>query len=183
MSSDAPANATATPPAPPAPPKRASGGPSIVSMLALLIAVTTACYVVFRDPPWGHLGKYDYSSPEQALRSDMRIRANGDMPALIELEGQMLRKAEKERLASLEVKRTAEFKGKTALFIQFKSTDKNSKEEKERKQVVWYAKDDVTGRWERTDLGEDIRQLDKKLAQDIAEWQGWPGIGMPPFPE
>src|SRR5262249_31440863 len=132
MSSD---NTPDTPP-PPRPPKRApGGGPSIMSILALLIAVVTACYVMFRDPPWGHLTKYNFSSPENALRSDMRMEANGDIHALIELNAKLDKKQLKEKSSSLEVKRTAEFDGKTALFIQYKSYDKKKKKDEEHKEV------------------------------------------------
>ena len=62
-------------------PQPARNGASLVSLLALMIALLTAAYVIYRDPPWGRLAKYNFSDPEQALRSDMRIRADGDIRA------------------------------------------------------------------------------------------------------
>jgi hypothetical protein len=155
---------------------------SFLSVLALFIAVVTAGYVLYRDPPMGRLGKYNFSTPEEALRSNLRMEANGDVFARIELEEKLGRKEAKERISTLEVNRTAEFKGKTILFIQYKATDKHTKEQKDRKQVVWFVKDEDTGIWQPTTPGADFQMMDKKLSQDIAEWEGWGKLGMPQLP-
>jgi hypothetical protein len=158
-------------------PKPARGGVPILSILALLVALATAGYVIYRDPPWGRLGKYSFSTPEQALRSDMKMEANGDIHALIELNAKLDRKQLREKLNSLDVKRTADYKGKTALFIQYKSTDKETKQEKERKEVVWYEKEETTGYWRRTYVSSmEVRTSDEKLAKEIEQW-GSSGMG------
>ena len=82
-------------------------------------------------------------------------------------------KEEQEQLDTLEVKRTADWDGKTAMFIQYKVPDKESKESKERKEVVWYEKNEKSGFWRRAfvDLSK-VRRTDKKLAEDIDAWSG-----------
>lgn len=169
-----------TPDAPPPPaserarpkPVRTIAGP--LALVALLVALATAGYVVYRDPPWGRLAKYSFATPEQAMRSDLKMEATGDIHALIELNAKLDKKQLKERLNTLEVKRTAEYKGKTALFIQYMATDKDakeSKEPKERREVVWYEKEEGSGYWRRTYASPgEIRGMDEKLAKDIDAW-------------
>lgn len=177
-----------SPDAPPPVPKRARpeparGGVSVLSVLALLVALATAGYVIYRDPPWGRLAKYSFATPEQAMRSDMKMEATGDIHALIELNAKLDKKQLKEKLNTLEVKRTAEFKGKTVLFIQYMATDKDAKEPKEakeRKEVVWYEKEEGSGYWRRSYVGNgEVGGTDEKLAKDIDAWTSRGGIGMP----
>lgn len=166
-----------TPTPEPAPRTPATGGTPVLAFLALLVATLTAAYVIYRDPPWGRLGKYDFSTPEQALRSESRMRANGDIPAMIELESRLDRKEEKERLATLEIKRTAEFRGKTALFVQYKRTDKGSKKEVVRREVMWYEKEEGSGYWRQTSVSStDLRKGNEKLARDIDAWGNGEGV-------
>jgi hypothetical protein len=164
-------------------PKPARGGSGVVSLIALAVALLTAGYVIYRDPPWGRLAKYNFSDPEQALRSDWRIRANGDFPAMVELAPKWDYKEDKERLDTLDVKRKADWNGKTALFIQYKLTDqddKDAKEPKELKEVVWLEKSEKSGYWQRVfvDPGK-VRKTDPQLAKDIGAWTGRGGFGMP----
>ena len=166
-------------------PARTGGGFPILGLLALLVALATAGYVVYRDPPWGRLGKYNFSSPEQSMRSDLRMRANSDVLALIELDGKLEKKELNLRLSSLKVDKAVDWQGKTALFIQYKQLNRKTKEEKERKEVVWYEKDDTTGYYKRTfdiDTGE-LRKTDEKLYKDMMAWNasgmGMGGIGVP----
>src|SRR6185503_11543382 len=74
MSTD---NTSNTPPAAaptaPTPPKPARNTAGLIALVALGIALLTAGYVVYRDPPWGRLAKYNFSNPEQALRSEVRM--------------------------------------------------------------------------------------------------------------
>jgi len=154
------------------PRRRGSSRPGLLFGLAgFLIALATAGYVIYRDPPWGRLGKYNFSTPEQALKSDWQLEANGDIHALIELQKKLDRKNLQEKLNSLEVKRTAEYKGRTALFIQYKTTDRETKKEKERKEVVWYEKDEKSGLWRQAFVSSvDVRKNDEALAKDIESW-------------
>ncbi len=174
-----------SPDAPPPAPKRARpeparGGVSVLSVLALLVAVATAGYVIYRDPPWGRLAKYSFATPEQAMRSDMKIEATGDIHALIELNAKLGKKQLKEKLNTLEVKRTAEYKGKTVLFIQYRATDKDAKEAKERKEVVWYEQEEGSGYWRQSYVNSgEVRGTDEELAKDIDAWSSRGGIGMP----
>lgn len=166
----------------PAPAPAAAPRPARVSLLpaaALMVALLTAAYVLYRDPPWGRLSGYNFSTPEQALRSDMRMRANGDIAALIELERKMDHKEDKEQLATLDVKRTAEFEGKTALFVQYKVTDRDSKEPKEQKEVLWFERQE-SGYWRRTASPLALQKGDPQLAKDVAAWTGRPGFQLPP---
>lgn len=181
MSSDNPPD-TPNPAPAPAASRPARGGPSLLSVIALLIALLTAAYVIYRDPPWGRLAKYNFSTPEQALRSQTKMEANADILSLIELNIKREQKQLKEKLNTLEVKRTAEFEGKTVLFIQYKMTDKNAKEPKEpteHKEVVWYEKEE-NGYWQQTAPPRALQTGDPQLAKDINAWSGRGGFQMPP---
>src|SRR5207253_577581 len=73
-------------------PKPAGGGFSVMGLIALLIALVVAGYVIYRDPPWGRLAKYNFSTPENALKSEFKMQANGDILSMIEYESKTERK-------------------------------------------------------------------------------------------
>jgi hypothetical protein len=167
-------------------PKPAGGGFSVLGLIALLVALLTAGYVIYRDPPWGRLTKYNFSTPEQALRSRMQMQANGDYLAQGEYFSQQFKKDKKKELDSLKVEKTAEWRGKTAVFVRYNRVDRIKKTEKEVKEVVWFEKDEDTGKY-REALFVDTSELvksDEKLYKEIQAWEASarPNFGGPGGP-
>lgn len=137
----------------------------LLALFGFLIALGTAAYVIYRDPPWGRLSKYDFSTPEAALRSQIRIMMNADAQAKAEFEATLDRQRMKEKLATMEIKRSETFEKKQVLFITFK------REDKELKSVEWFEKDDKTGLWKPTFESTDrIRTVNRALADAIQAW-------------
>lgn len=156
-----------------------SGGPSVLGLLALVVALATAGWVVYRDPPWGRLGRYDYTTPEAALKSDARMEARGDFRAKLDLLERLEKKEAKERADSLTVAKTVEYpgkdpkhKGKSVVFYSYKEDGK------EKKNTQWFKKDEGSGYWIPTYVGlnrfgpaEKLGPREKELADEISKWE------------
>jgi hypothetical protein len=143
----------------------------VLGLVALLISLVALGYALYHNPPWSPLARYNYSSAEAALRSDLLMEARGDVPAFMELNRRIDRRNMQERLATLEIVKTADYKGKKALFVKYKTTDKETKQQKERKDVEWYELDEGSGFWQRSYSGmEEVRRSDERLAREIEEW-------------
>jgi len=129
----------------PEPAQRQGGSPlSIVfSLLALLISLGTAAYTLTRDPLKGRLGKYDFSTPEEAYRSSVRMAADGDYVARMEREGKLIAPQAREQFLTSKIK-SESYRGKVVLFITF---ERNGKP---RNLVRWFEKDPETQMWKRS---------------------------------
>jgi hypothetical protein len=143
----------------------ASQGAFLLALFGFVIALVTAGYVVYRDPPWGRLGKYDFSTPEAALRSQLRILMNADAQAKAEYEAKLDRRRVREKMDTLQIRRTEPFEKKQVLFVAYK------REDKEVKAVEWYEKDEKTGLWKPTFESVDkVRATNRALADAIQSW-------------
>ena len=60
--------------------------PTIISSVALVIAIFTLIYVLVSDPLGSGLGKYDFSSPRNTFKSKLEIEKNADIRASIQYE-------------------------------------------------------------------------------------------------
>jgi hypothetical protein len=140
-------------------------------LVALLVSLVALGYTMYHNPPWGPLARYNYSTAEAACRSDLEMEARGDIPAFMALNRRVDKRNIQERLATLDIAKTADYKGKKVLFVKYKTTDKETKQEKERKEVHWYEKHEDSGYWQRTYVNEsEVRKTDEKLAKDIEAW-------------
>ncbi len=143
----------------------ASQGPFLLALIGFVLALVTALYVVYRDPPWGRLSKYDFSTPEAAFKSQLRMMMNADLQAQSEYQAKFLKKFLKEKADTLEVRETADFEKKKVLFIAFK------KDGKEVKTVQWFEKDEDSGLWKQAfETSVKVRETNKKLADKIDAW-------------
>jgi len=155
---------------PAAEPRSSSGGAGkftlVLAVLTFLLAAATAGYVVYRDPPWGRLSRYDFSTPEGAQRSHLQMERNGDIQAMIELNRKIDRRKTGERLESLSVKKTVEFQGKKGLFTTYKIDGKT------KKTVEWFEKDADSGYWKPTFVSPfEMEKTDKAQAEEVKKWQ------------
>ena len=149
-----------------------TSGAFLLALLGFLVALATAGYIVYRDPPWGRLSKYDFSTAENALKSQLKMEANADVLALVQYTAKFERNHLKEKLDTLEIAKTADYDKKTVLFIKYKETDKKTKETKDRKEVEWFEKDEDTGYWKPVpyvDMAK-LKQANEKLAEEITKW-------------
>lgn len=180
------------------PPAGGGNAPLILASLGCLVALLAAGYVVYRDPPWkakekeaapaaglsGNLGKYDFSSPEAAQRSMLRMQLDADVGSIIEYETKFDRKKRKERLETLEVKRTVDYpgandrdRGKKVIFYTYKEGGK------EKRATQWYERDEDSGLWRRTYLtlprfspNGKTDEREAALADEIRQWSPDPAF-------
>ena len=143
----------------------ATRGPFLLALIGFVLALVTALYVVYRDPPWGRLSRYDFSTPEAAFKSQLRMMMNADLQAQSEHRARTEKKKLKEQADTLEVRKSADFEKKKVLFIAFK------KEGKEVKTVQWFEKDEDSGLWKQVfESTFRVRETNKKLADEIDSW-------------
>jgi hypothetical protein len=155
----------------PGPPSGSSKGTVFFAVAALVLVFASVGYSVYKNPPWGRLSKYDFSTPEAALKSQMKMDANADILASVEYQSKVRGKAIKEKIDTLEVKRTEDFDGKKVLFVQFKETDRETKKTEDRKVIEWFEKDDDSGLWKETYVStSQVREKNEKLAKEIEDW-------------
>jgi hypothetical protein len=146
---------------------RGSRAPLVLSILALVIALAAGAYVVYRDPPWGRLSRYDFRTAEKAYLSHLRIEATGDIQAMIELQRKAVRKQMREKLDTVQVQRNEEFRGKRILFIEYQQDGSR------RREIAYFEPDaDRSNEWKPTFISDDeIRSLNPALADKIAQWR------------
>lgn len=162
----------------------AGWGTFLLALFGFLIATAAAGWVAYRDPPWGRLWRYDFSSPDAALKSMSRISANGDVQTRLELAAKLDRKEDKERYDTLKIDKTVDYpgkkdkdKGKKVVFYSYK------RDGKERRSTQWFEKDEGTGYWKPTyvSLSEGPPRFGgpeptekpptEKLAEEIRAWE------------
>jgi hypothetical protein len=148
--------------------RRGSIWPAMFSILALIISIATAVYVVSRDPPGGRLSKYDFSTPEAAAMSYARIKATNDSRAVLELMGHREVKFAKERYNTMVVQKTREHprgRGLRVAFIEYEIPGRS----RPLHEVQWFEREPETGWWQLTDaIPNDLEGT--QLGEDIAEW-------------
>jgi hypothetical protein len=127
--------------------------PTILSGLALVIALFTLIYVLVSDPLGSGLGKYDFSNPRASFKSRLEIEKNADMRAMIQYERKFRDKTPKgkavaEELESYRVRKEVEFGSKKGLFITAKVNGR------EMHSVHWYEKDSDSGYWIESEINQ-----------------------------
>jgi hypothetical protein len=146
---------------------RGSSVPLILASLALVVSVATALYSVYRDPFANRLSRYDFSTPEAAYHSLLRIEATADLPAMMELQRRNDARRLREKLDSASVEDAAECRGKTILFIEYTADSKTMHE------IQCFEPDPNQPRtWRIAQISdEEIRAIDPHLANRVADWR------------
>jgi predicted Zn finger-like uncharacterized protein len=150
------------------------------SGLALVLALVALCVAVFRNPLGAGLSKYDFTSPKNALKSHWEIEANRDIRAREDLinvlDGPQLR----EKIRTFDVKKEAEWKGTTILFVSYERKGVKKYE------VIGFEKDASSGYWLRTYFNRfDLSKDNPELYRQIGSWESKgelgpaPGLGPP----
>jgi ribosomal protein S27AE len=144
----------------------------ILPSLSLVIAVAALGVAVFRDPLGSGISKYDFTTPRAALESRMKMELNQDIRAMMEFQIRVRGKKEKERLATLEVRKEAEYQGKKILFIAFKVDGVNKYDTES------FEKDASTGFWIPAYVGAyEVEKDNKELADQMRRWKSSGELG------
>jgi hypothetical protein len=114
---------------------------------------------------------YDFSTPKAAIESQLQMRLNGDIRAMLEYEQTLDRHEVEEELKTLEVHKQLEYRGNLVVFITF------NKEGVKRYEVRWMEKDARSGMWrsaKRGYVGSPVGKTDPdsdNILKQIDEWQ------------
>jgi|GEM_PF-3299500 len=140
----------------------------LCSFLALCVAVATAAWVFLanRQDVSAHDFKnygYSFSSPEDALRSVLSMRKNGEFTALRSFDVAFNSSVIDEKLQSLTIHKVREYDGRRILFVSYKERGD------EKYATEAYIRDAHSGLWGPTryeyyDVG------DSNLAAEMRTW-------------
>lgn len=138
----------------------------LVGCVALLVGLIAIACTFFLGPLGRGMKGYSFSSPENSLRSSMKITINGDMLARHELG--LIRTKEKreeleEQLDTLEIHETSEYKDYKILFVSY---EENSL--KKYHTFIFEKSDDTAGYWLPA-AKFNIRDNDLKKA--MSDWE------------
>jgi hypothetical protein len=137
-----------------------------LAALALFLSIAAVCIVTVRDPLGSGISKYDCSSPQAALVSEMRIQLNQDMRAVLELRERAIGTKLKEKIQTFEVRKDVEFGGKKLLFVTFKEDGISKYETKA------VEKDASTGSWLPSYVSEyTVEKTNEALAAEMRRWE------------
>jgi hypothetical protein len=145
--------------------------PFWLSLAALVISVATAIWTMVSDPLGSGLSNYDFSSPEQALRSSLAIEINHDIRAQLEFDRLVLGKKRAEKLKTLKIHRESEYQGKKLLFVSFEQNGIP------RKDVEAFDKDADTGIWTGPMFMRASEIQDADLREAVDKWENTVGSG------
>ena len=137
--------------------------------LALVLSGVALGVTLFRPTPpnplGSGLGKYDFSTPRAALRSQDEIQLNNDIRAELDLHHHLEGPRLRERVNTLEVKKEAEWGGKSILFISYERDGVKKYE------IASFEKDTKSGLWKRSYAGSfDVRKSNPELADQMDSW-------------
>jgi hypothetical protein len=140
--------------------------PLLLAIAALVVSLSAAAYVVYRDPPWGRLSRYDFSTAERAYMSQLRIEANGDLQTMIEMQRKLDERRVGEKLRSVKIDHSEMHQGKAVLFISYEWNGYRMHE------VTYYERHpEHANLWRQTHISIDtIRSANAGLADEIQKW-------------
>jgi hypothetical protein len=148
-------------------PTRGSSAPLILSIIALVVAVGSAIYSTTRDPFSSRLNRYDFSNPEAAYLSHLRMQAAADLPAMMELQRRSGEsKKLRDKLDAIQVRRAEPCGSKTILFIEYTVDAIQTRE------IAYFERDpDQSKIWRPTHMSEvEIRGINAELADRVRDW-------------
>jgi predicted Zn finger-like uncharacterized protein len=143
--------------------------------LALVLALVALGVAVFRNPLGAGLAKYSFTTPKNALVSHLEIQASKDIRAMMELDNVREGPQVREKIRTLDVKKEAEWKGTTILFVSYERKGVKKYE------VVGFEKDASTGYWLRTYFSRyDLEKDNAELGRQIRSWETKGDLNPPP---
>lgn len=180
-SSPSPSPATAPTPRPPAPAgmlaPRSPRSRLVWTILSLLLSATALIVAILaltasdgKNPLGAGLEKYDFKTPRAAFRSSVKMFANGDFRAQIELQRKLTEPTYREQLKTLEISKEVAIKSQgKELVVLFVSYDEDGKKQYKCFVMEKIAKSDL---WNRTYYSRyTIAKIDKDLSKQMEEWE------------
>jgi hypothetical protein len=145
---------------------RGSSAPLVIAVIALIISIASAFYSTTRDPYSGRLSRYDFSTPEAAYRSHLKMQANADLPAMMELQRRSEGKHLRDKLESVQIHPPEDCRGKKILFVEYTIDAILTRE------VHFFEPDPNHSRsWKITHISDpEIRAVSQELADRVARW-------------
>ena len=145
---------------------RGSSAPLVIAIIALIISVASAFYSTIRDPYSGRLNRYDFSTPEAAYLSHLKMQANADLPAMMELQRRSEGKHLRDKLESVKIDPPEDCRGKKILFVEYTIDAILTRE------VHFFEPDPNQSRsWKITHISDpEIRAVSPELADRVAAW-------------
>lgn len=115
---------------------------SITAIALSSVAILLSGYAVIKPNPIGKgIDAYDFSSPEEALKSELLIQKSGDLLAQTEYQVRRSLKDIEARDASMEIHDSSDYDGKKILFISYLEDGKSKYDTRS------FEKDSETGNW------------------------------------
>jgi hypothetical protein len=138
--------------------------PLIVSAIAIVLSLCCIIYTTLHDPLGAGLSSYDFTTPQNALQSQLQIDANSDLRAAIELQRAKNGRAEQEKRDTVKVHRESSYEGKKILFISYNENGLPKHE------IAAFEKDAETGFWF-PGYVSTYKMNDSALESAIDEWK------------
>jgi hypothetical protein len=158
-------------PAPAEPSGRAPGqllllGNLVLSGAAVVLALLALALHFFADPLGPGLARYDLTTPQAAVRSEMQMRLHHDARAVLELQALAEEGRLKEKIDTLEVRKEVDWKDGKVLFITYLENGTR------RYSAAGFEKDARTGSWLPVPLSlAEVRAENADLAKQIESWE------------
>lgn len=145
---------------------RGSSAPLVIAIIALIISVASAFYSTTRDPYSGRLSRYDFSTPEAAYLAHLKMQANADLPAMMELQRRSEGKHLRDKLDSVQFRYSKDCGGKKILFVEYTIDAIMTRE------IHFFEPDPNHSRsWKITHISDpEIRTFSHELADEVAAW-------------
>ena len=91
----------------------------ILSSLALALSLFVFLWTYVMDPLGSGISSYDFTTPKSALTSSLKIQANRDFRAMLDLERLKQGNTANEKQRSVQVHKESNYQGKKILFISY----------------------------------------------------------------
>lgn len=138
--------------------------PMIVSAIALALSAGAFAWSVLHSPLGAGISKYDFTTPEKALRSTIDMRGSGDIRAHIEMEQLQLGKKNEEKGKTLKVHSESNYQGKKIVFVSFKENGIT------RNDIATFEKEADSGLWFQTFIST-YKMSDPAVEKAINDWK------------
>ncbi len=140
----------------------------ILSCCALFLSLLAVALVFLRDPLGSGVNAYDFTTPEAALASHLRMESHPDIRAEIELAQLRHGKTAEEKRRTIKVHKESSHGGKKLLFVSFEENGISTYD------IEAFEKDADTGWWFPAHFSTyDID--DSSLEAAVKEWQAKSG--------
>lgn len=138
----------------------------LISLVAFLTALGSIALQLQSKPLGDGIDKYSFADPLEALKSKLQMDVNQDYLAEFQLSHAITVKKNSEKLQTIKVNKTREYKGSTLLFIEYNEAGLPKRE------IVGMEKDASTGYWSNVYVSTYfVEKENPALAAEMKEWK------------